>query len=68
MSSKTLNTYLFFHMIAIIIPKNPIIHTIGANVMRRKLNTSGLNSVVVELPAIRAKPMIINKTDTAMSM
>ena len=55
-------------MIAIIIPTNPIIHTIGANVMRRKLNTSGLNSVVVELPAMRAKPMIINKTDTAMRM
>ena len=66
MSSKTLNSYLFLYMIAIIIPKNPTIHTIGANVMRRKLNTSGLNSVEVELPAIRAKPMIINATDTAM--
>lgn len=55
-------------MIAIIIPKNPVIHTIGATVMRRKLNTSGLNSVVVELPAMRAKPVIINTTDTAMRM
>ena len=68
MSSKTLNSHLFFHMIAIIIPKNPIIHTIGANVMRRKLNTSGLNSVVVELPAMRANPTIINITDTAIRM
>ena len=43
-------------------------HTIGASVMRRKLNTSGLKSVAVELPAIRAKPTIINNTDIAIRM
>ena len=51
-----------------IIPKKPSIHTIGANVMRRKLNTSGLNSVVLGEPAIRAKPTMINNTETAMRM
>ena len=49
-------------------PKKPVIHTIGASVMRRKLNTSGLNSVVLGEPAISMKPVIISTTDTAMRM
>ncbi len=49
-------------------PKKPVIHMIGANVMWRKLNTSGLNFVVVELPAMREKPMMISITDTAIRM
>ena len=62
------NYYFFFIIIDTIIPKKPIMQTIGAIVIRRKLNTSGLNSVVVELPAIRTKPMIINNTDIAIRM
>ena len=63
-----LSTLTYFFIIAMIIPKKPSIHTIGASVIRRKLNTSGLNSVVVELPAISAKPTMINNTETAMRM
>ena len=48
--------------------KKPVMHTIGARVIRRKLNTSGLNSIAVELPAMSAKPTIINNTDIAIRM
>ena len=60
--------YLFFIIIATIIPKNPVIHTIGASVIRRKLNTSGLNSVVLGSPAMSAKPTMISNTDIAIRM
>ena len=48
--------------------KKPSIQIIGASVMRRKLNTSGLNSVVHGSPAISAKPTMMSSTDIAIRM
>ena len=57
-----------FHKIATIIKANPLMLTIGAKVMRRKLKISGLNSNVVEEPCIRKKPTTISTNAIAISI
>lgn len=46
-------------------PNNEII---GPNVIRRKLKTSGLNSLTVDEPVINAKPKTIMAKPTAINI